>query len=705
MASYADATKTDPKTIDSSTMSGDLSSQSIQQPRWNDDIKGLHEIQENLPLGSKLATISAEGHNGVAVTLVTYGTVTERRVFLNYTTNGIKAVGTIYLKEEIDREVREERLTINISDVNDNAPKFSEPFYQQEVPEDGGGLQGNATLIIRIQDIQIKPPYFTGQPFNAEIPEESPVGTTVKFVYPIRADDGDTGVPHAIEYNFTEGVCKEFFEIKSNSRYGIVTVKKRIDRDHGVIHNVRGVCTLTLMALEKVNSGESNPGPSNSTTPVDVNSRLHLELRYHNGSRVQGIKPVPDTVQGSGNIKLYLQDDFSFDFEKVQEVSFMLVAREEKAQPYNTQCIVHLKIIDRNDNFPQFTKSSFAVHIVENYTNEQLVLSEKVSDFKLYERFLVNNLTGVLTKRKNVILDYEKIDEYVLILLAKDGGGNLQSAEVVVTLDDINNNPPVFLQSFYNGVIKETNKNFKITVNAFDRDQRNTSNSRVEFVLIDSPFNMQNNFTITTTWQNGEYLGKISLKESLDYEKLNKTTIELYIKAKDFGSPSLSSTTTVTLDIQSSENPKHHCMCGSALTSLLAATMTPTCNTTRYPPGNEIAETETFMFRYEPNSHVMVAITHHKCYVYRMSDTETVKAMHILKFGLLLSCLVMSASGCDEWAKQNPCMCTCDDDNNECADRCKVIAAEDEKLRCSEQCFMIAKDCWSSCASEMKSDL
>ncbi|CAC5415596.1 unnamed protein product [Mytilus coruscus] len=154
---------------------------------------------------------------------------------------------------------------------------------------DGGGLKGNATLIIKIQDIQNKPPYFTGQPFNAHIPEESPVGP-----------------------------CKDFFEIKSNGIYGIAKVTARLDRDHGIIQ--------------------------------------------------------------------------------------MLVAREEKAQPYNTQCIVHLAIIDRNDNLPKFIKSSFAVHIVENYTNEQLVLSEK----------------------------------------------------------------------------------------AFDRDQRNTTNSRVEFALIDSPFNMQN---------------------------------------------------------------------------------------------------------------------------------------------------------------------------------------------------------------------
>ncbi|XP_076075790.1 cadherin-23-like [Mytilus galloprovincialis] len=522
-------------------------------------------------------------------------------------------------------------------------------------------LKGNATLIIKIQDIQNKPPYFTGQPFNADIQEESPIGSPVHFIYPIRADDGDTGVPHQIEYKLTEGLCNEFFEIKSNGIYGIVTVKKRIDRDHGVIHDVGGVCTLTLMALENVNSNETYTGPTNSTTPVvisildvddnlpefsqslynatvfenlvgaplnilgdginvsdvdqDVNSHLHLELRYHNGSIVQGIKPVPDTVQGSGNVMLYLQDDFSFDFEKVQEVSFMLVAREEKAQQLNTQCIVHLAIIDRNDNYPQFINSSFAVHVAENYTNEQLVLSEKATDkdsgdfgeitYSLQDSrdiFIVNNLTGVLTKRQNVILDYEKIDEYVLILLAKDGGGNLQSAEVVVTLVDINDNPPVFLQSFYNDVIKETDKNFKITVGAFDRDQKNTINSRVEFDLLDSPFNMQNNFTITSTWQNGEYLGKISLKESLDYGKLNQTTIELFIKAKDFGSPSLSSTTTVTLSIHASENSKYNCICGLALTSLLEATTTPTCNATKSPPGHEIAETEKFTFRYEPIS-------------------------------------------------------------------------------------------------------
>lgn len=75
----------------------------------------------------------------------------------------------------------------------------------------------------------------------------------------------------------------------------------------------------------------------------------------------------------------------------------------------------------------------------------------------------------------------------------------------------------------------------------------------MEFELIDSPFHMQNNFTIVTTKGSGEFLGKISLNGPLDYEKLNKTAagrIKLYVLAKDFGNPSLSSTCTVTINVQ-----------------------------------------------------------------------------------------------------------------------------------------------------------
>lgn len=48
--------------------------------------------------------------------------------------------------------------------------------------------------------------------------------------------------------------------------------------------------------------------------------------------------------------------------------------------------------------------------------------------------------------------------------MAKDGGGSLQSAEVVVRLHDINDNPPVFSQSSYIGSIEGSDPNYEITV-------------------------------------------------------------------------------------------------------------------------------------------------------------------------------------------------------------------------------------------------
>lgn len=51
-----------------------------------------------------------------------------------------------------------------------------------------------------------------------------------------------------------------------------------------------------------------------------------------------------------------------------------------------------------------------------------------------------------------------------MTLVAKDGGGNLQPAEVIVNLDDINDNQPLFTQSSYIGFVKENETNFEISV-------------------------------------------------------------------------------------------------------------------------------------------------------------------------------------------------------------------------------------------------
>ncbi|VDI07003.1 Hypothetical predicted protein, partial [Mytilus galloprovincialis] len=680
-------------------------------PPQFDTFPFLVQYSEGCSTTKVLATLTARGSNGF-ITISANDDSTRARVQIIQTSSGTSGgfFTTVQIRQKacMDRETIG-TLQIYILDVNDEPPSFTSKLFQITVPEDtqrstevlqvhasdpdngvggvvryslqdGGGLNGTATLIIKVLDIQNKPPYFTGQPFKAHILEESPIGTIVNFVFPIRADDGDTGVPHDIQYKFTTGACIEFFEIKQNGSFGIVQVKKRIDRDSCVLYEVGGICTLTLMALEMANSTGLNLGPTNTTTSIEIividindnlpmfrpsmynatvfenmmqvsiaiegsrievtdedqddNGRLDLELQYINGTKVQGIKPVPDKIQGNGYIMLYLQDSFTFDYEEVQGEVYKLVASEEQAPMSKTHCLIYLKIIDRNDNLPQFSKWSYAVDILENVTSSQMILTETATDkdsgefskmtYSLQDGkdiFTIDNVTGEITKRENVVLDYEKRDEYVLTLVAKDGGGSLQSAEVVVRLHDINDNPPVFSQSSYIGSIEGSDPNFEITVTASDRDKQNTTNSQIGFSLIDSPLNMHNNFTITTTWKNEESMGKISLRNSLVYEKLNKTTIELYVRAIDFGNPSLSATSTVIIHIQACSSLSSNCPCGKSLKTRVTS---PTHESTdKYHPMHSIAGIKHFVFRYDPDSHVMVAITQKKCYLYIMSVTDS----------------------------------------------------------------------------------
>ncbi|CAG2237925.1 unnamed protein product [Mytilus edulis] len=234
----------------------------------------------------------ARGLNGV-ITISANDDATRAKVTIvdtGHTKTGASYSTTIQIKQKAYRTYM-------------NAKKSTEVIHVTATDPDNG-IGGVVTY-----SLVNKPPYFTGQPFNADIQEESPLGSTVDFKYPIRADDGDTGVPHQIEYNLTEG-----FQQSSSVK----------------------------------------------------NSNLKMELEHRNLS--------------------------STGYDSRQWKYHALVASEVKSPNKTAQCTVHLEIIDRNDNLPQFKNSSFTVHISENETNVQQVLSEKVNEFILYEKYRLYNL-------------------------------------------------------------------------------------------------------------------------------------------------------------------------------------------------------------------------------------------------------------------------------------------------------------------------
>lgn len=62
--------------------------------------------------------------------------------------------------------------------------------------------------------------------------------------------------------------------------------------------------------------------------------------------------------------------------------------------------------------------------------------------------------------------------------------------------------------------------------------------------------------------------------------------------------------------------------------------------TTTHRPSREPAVTDSFSFKYDPVTHMIAALTHHKCYIYTMSADEstavhTAHGLHMLETKLI----------------------------------------------------------------------
>ncbi|XP_076607840.1 cadherin-like protein 26 [Chaetodon auriga] len=119
---------------------------------------------------------------------------------------------------------------------------------------------------------------------------------------------------------------------------------------------------------------------------------------------------------------------------------------------------------------------------------------------------------------------------------------------VEISILDINDSPPRFQRDLYEVSITEeyTQGSHLLTVLAYDRDQRGTSNSAFHYEIKSvSPDPLDTEFFI-------EESGSISFKGCLDREVAEKFTV--LVVAKDHGEVSLSSSTTVVFHIQDGNN-------------------------------------------------------------------------------------------------------------------------------------------------------
>ncbi|XP_030594762.1 protocadherin gamma-A11-like isoform X28 [Archocentrus centrarchus] len=264
-----------------------------------------------------------------------------------------------------------------------------------------------------------------------------------------------------------------------------------------------------------------------------------------------------------GNARVYSGD--SREYIELNTERGVLLIREridrEALCGDTTPCAVHFQIVlenpmefysvtveitDINDNAPTFEKSEIKFVISESAVVGAKFDLERAVDLdvgtntlqsyvlKPSDNFILK-LHNQADSTKNVEmvlqkpLDREKNEFISLVVTAVDGGEPQMSGtmQILITVLDANDNPPVFTQQIYKGTVAENaTKGATVTsVSASDADHG--LNGKIKYSITNTLDDVRNMFEIN------EENGEIRLIGRLDYEK--KRHFQINVRARDNG--------------------------------------------------------------------------------------------------------------------------------------------------------------------------
>ncbi|KAA0702516.1 Protocadherin-16 Protein dachsous -like protein 1 [Triplophysa tibetana] len=225
------------------------------------------------------------------------------------------------------------------------------------------------------------------------------------------------------------------------------------------------------------------------------------------------------------------------------------IEREENhgSQQLSSTQLPSIQVIDVNEEALYFEKSEYEAFVAENQPAGTTVLVVSASDkdqgtngVLMYsivgEEYSINPVTGVITTTKP--LDREARGVYAVTVYVRDGGSppNFAKTTVRVTVLDENDNRPLFGRVYYSLEVPENQEPVTFfTIVAKDQDSGDRSD--LHYKITDGDHFGQFHLDRKS--------GVLSTSRPLDREFTSIYT--LTIEAQDQGTPSL--TSTVTLDI------------------------------------------------------------------------------------------------------------------------------------------------------------
>ncbi|XP_035809855.2 protocadherin gamma-A11-like isoform X44 [Amphiprion ocellaris] len=480
-----------------------------------------------------------------------------------------KEKGLLIIKEKIDREalcgqitpcalhfqialenpIEIFPITVEIIDINDNAPVFEKEERRLEISE--SAVIGSKFVLEKaidpdiglngLQSYTLKP----NDNFILKLHSQSNGGKKVEMILQKPLDREkqefasllltavDGGEP---QRSGTMQIHITVLDVNDNAPVFTQTVYKASVKEN----SVKGTF------ITKVSASDADKGSNGEVNYIIQNSMRSNSKLFH--------------ITEDGQLIL----NGPIDYEKAKKYELDIEAVDRGGLSDSSKVIIDVG--DINDNSPVINMISSSSSIGEDSRLNTVVAVMSINDPDSDENGKVrcslnkntpfaitstsSNFYSIVTDSE---LDREGASEYNITVTCSDEGVPSLSSSVTLTLQisDVNDNEPVFERSSYEAYIVENNTPGVsiFTVRATDADWN--QNARVSYILEDSSVN---GVPVSSYVSISADSGVIHAVRSFDYEQIKD--FQFRVKAQDGGSPPLSSNVTVKMMIQDqNDNP------------------------------------------------------------------------------------------------------------------------------------------------------
>ncbi|XP_041845670.1 protocadherin gamma-A11-like [Melanotaenia boesemani] len=377
-----------------------------------------------------------------------------------------------------------------------------------------------------------------------------------------------------------EGTRKRYCDISINT--GDLITSERIDRE--ILCGKKPSCVVKVdlvlenpfelhrVSLHIQDVNDNSPKFKKNLTEMEIGESAEKGTRF-------SIEEAHDADIGQNAVQRYRlqKNDFfilavdstkvelvlenKLDREKEKEINLLLTALDGGSPQRSGTVVIHITVLDANDNAPVFSQDVYKVSLPENSPPDTMVIKVSATDLDegvhgevtydfghLSEDevnvFSIDHKSGEI--RVAGAIDFEEINSLELRVQAKDGLGLTSYVKVLIEVTDVNDNAPdIFLKSLSHPIPENVSPGTVVgIINVQDRDSENNGQvscsiqQGVPFKLVTS---IENYYSLVTT-------GHLDRELVSDYN--------ITITATDEGSPPLSSSKTVQLSVADiNDNP------------------------------------------------------------------------------------------------------------------------------------------------------